>query len=63
MLLNGVVGPWGLVTDGEGGYKKHFGQERQYLSFTYGRKHNKGIFIKYQRALRLLNVTDNIGHS
>lgn len=63
MLLNRVIGARGLVIDVEGGYEKHFGQERQYLSFTYRIKHNKGIFIKYQRAHRLLNITDNIGHS
>ena len=63
MHLNRDVGAWGLVIDVEGGYEKHFGQERLYLSFTYRIKHNKGIFIKYQRTHRLLNVTDNIGHS
>lgn len=60
MFLNGVTGLGSWWLNGGGGYERH---KRQYLSFTYGIKHNKGIFIKYLRAQRLLNITDNIGHS
>lgn len=60
MFLYGVTGLGSWQVNGRGGYEQH---KRQYFSLTYGIKHNKGIFIKYPRAHRLLNITDNIGHS
>jgi len=57
MHLNGVMG-LGVGDWMGGGYERH---TRQY--FTYRVKHNKGIFIKYLTAHRLLDITDNIGHS
>jgi len=45
------------------GTKMALGYERQYLSFFNGIKHNKGYLLKHLRAHRLLNITDNIGHS
>ncbi len=60
MLFSGVMGLGSWWLNGGGGYEKN---EKQYLSFTYGIKHNKSTFIKYLEAQWLLNITDNVGHT
>lgn len=51
-----------MVKEWRRGFERHFEHERQYSSFTNGVKDNKGIFIKYLRAHRLLSIPDSIDH-